>query len=372
MYFEEIKSIEILNPIIANKKVLIWGGGEEGHIVYKKYVPTGVFEVLYFIDSDKQKWHKKIFDNEILAPEEIKNFDRETPVVIATQNKRYFEDIVFKLHDLGFKNIISTRKDIALPYFFDTNLSRRHLIEARDNINLFYGMLHDDISRHVLEDIIFYRLTNELKYIRHAADICKDYPQYFPEKSIFSAQVDEVFIDGGCCDASTIGEFEKWCGKKYKKVYAFEPSKILANVCRENIKYKSYNAEVINKGLYSKTGEMSFAGGYSIGTGHLSENGDSVVDVVALDEFLIEEAITFIKMDIEGSEIEALHGCVETIRRNHPKLAICIYHKFSDLWEIPIWLHDNFPDYKFYLRQHSSSHAETVLYARWDEKINII
>jgi hypothetical protein len=71
----------------------------------------------------------------------------------------------------------------------------------------------------------------------------------------------------------------------------------------------------------------------------------------------------FIKMDIEGSELEALYGAANTISKNLPRLAISIYHKFEDIVDILSYVHELAPTYRFYIRQCSYIDGETVLYA---------
>lgn len=68
-------------------------------------------------------------------------------------------------------------------------------------------------------------------------------------------------------------------------------------------------------------------------------------------------------MDIEGSEMDALIGAEQTIRRNHPKLTICIYHSDEDMIRIIEWIHHIDPKYRLYVRHHSRSAVETVVYA---------
>lgn len=83
---------------------------------------------------------------------------------------------------------------------------------------------------------------------------------------------------------------------------------------------------------------------------------------VPLDE-IVEDRITFIKMDIEGAEHNALLGAEKTIKKYHPKLAICVYHSIEDYIILPLMLKQFNPNYKFYFRQHSATSSESVIYA---------
>lgn len=76
-----------------------------------------------------------------------------------------------------------------------------------------------------------------------------------------------------------------------------------------------------------------------------------------------DRKVSFVKMDIEGSELNALRGMAETISRYRPALAICIYHKFEDLWEIPLFIHQLVPQYQLYIRNYTTYLDEIVLYA---------
>lgn len=184
---------------------------------------------------------------------------------------------------------------------------------------------------------------------------------------------DEIFIDGGCFDAGTIAQFQQWNGGLYSRVFAFEPAEVLFKECKGIVKANGYRADIINAGLYSFSGKVSFNSNID-GNARIDENGIDSIQVTSLDEFLEKhgERVTFIKMDIEGSEMEALKGCVQTINRDHPKLAICIYHRMEDLWEIPFWIIKNFPQYRIYVGHHAPTHCETVLYARWEERDTLI
>lgn len=84
-----------------------------------------------------------------------------------------------------------------------------------------------------------------------------------------------------------------------------------------------------------------------------------------LDNILKDKAVTFIKMDIEGSELPSLKSAEKVISANFPRLAICIYHSDADMLEIPEYIMEKYPSYSLYVRQYAAGlhESETVLYA---------
>jgi len=173
----------------------------------------------------------------------------------------------------------------------------------------------------------------------------------------------EVYIDVGCMDGETLVQFKEWCAGKYKKLYALEPDATNCNDAKNTILKKSIQRVIlINKGAWKCNDILSFSATAN-GSSNLNESGLIKVDVVALDDIVGEEMVTYIKMDIEGAELNALMGAQHVISKNKPRLAICIYHKPEDILEIPLYLLQIVPSYKFYLRHHSQFYTETVLYA---------
>jgi hypothetical protein len=68
-------------------------------------------------------------------------------------------------------------------------------------------------------------------------------------------------------------------------------------------------------------------------------------------------------MDVEGAELEALAGASELLRRHHPVLAICTYHRSVHLWQIPNLIRSITPDYQIFLRRYGEECWEGVCYA---------
>jgi len=73
--------------------------------------------------------------------------------------------------------------------------------------------------------------------------------------------------------------------------------------------------------------------------------------------------VDFIKLDIEGFEKKALQGAAMLIKRCRPVLALSLYHKPADLWELPTLLFDLCANYNYYVRQHGCNSFECILYA---------
>ncbi len=82
-----------------------------------------------------------------------------------------------------------------------------------------------------------------------------------------------------------------------------------------------------------------------------------------IDNVCWQEKVSFIKLDIEGCEQDALLGAAGIIKRDRSRLMIYIYHKPEDLYEIPFLIKELVPKYRLYIRYHSDTLAEMVLYA---------
>lgn len=186
---------------------------------------------------------------------------------------------------------------------------------------------------------------------------------YFPQ-DIVQLQ-DEVFIDAGCYRLETSLELKKRC-LNVEKIYAFEPDPENYKYCLERKEQACLReAEIFPFGTWSFRDTLYFDAKGSSSCIVDSETSLSV-NVVSIDEIVYSEEspkVTFIKMDIEGAELESLKGAQKVIQRDKPKLAICIYHKPEDMVKIPLYIKELVPEYKLYIRHHSNFIFGTVLYA---------
>jgi FkbM family methyltransferase len=118
----------------------------------------------------------------------------------------------------------------------------------------------------------------------------------------------------------------------------------------------------LNVAVGAKRGKLRFQAGGGEGA-KLATDGNVVVECVPIDDLATEAAPTFIKMDIEGAELDALEGARRSIEMHRPILSICVYHKQNDLWRIPLFIHTLVEDYRLFLRPHDVDGWQLVCYA---------
>lgn len=183
--------------------------------------------------------------------------------------------------------------------------------------------------------------------------------QYF---DVFTPLEDEVFVDAGSYNGDTIREFLKWNGGKYRKIYAFEPNVDLYNEVKKYVDdEKVINTTLLQMATWSKMEELSFINDAS--ASRVERIGATKVKGIDIDSVVGDEKVTYIKMDVEGSELHALMGAKRIICRDKPRLAISVYHKVEDIFELADYILSLNSEYKFLLRQYNTNFWETVLYA---------
>lgn len=193
--------------------------------------------------------------------------------------------------------------------------------------------------------------------------------QYF---DVFAPEERETFVDAGGFDGSTVVDFYAWLGEgRYGKCFCMEPvSEMYNRITERSRKEEWQNVTVCNCAVWDKEEPVFLTkdqkeDGVIWGGSCVGDMGDSEVCGKTIDKICGGggEPVTFIKMDVEGSELKALKGAKNTIMQQKPKLAISIYHKPMDVFEIPDYILSLVPEYKMYIRHYASDFTETVLYA---------
>ena len=185
--------------------------------------------------------------------------------------------------------------------------------------------------------------------------------------SFFDYRENEIFVDCGCFDGETAKLFIETIQKRPRasvsKIFAYEPNEGQFAVCENNLADIPF-VNVKKHAVWNKKETLRFCANPRLAEGaRISNAGDVTINAVALDDDLAGERVTFIKMDVEGAELNALKGAENLIRANKPKLAICVYHKPEDILEIPEFVINLNLGYRLYLRHQSLWDHDTILYA---------
>lgn len=239
--------------------------------------------------------------------------------------------------------------------------SRKFFQENQKRIHAVMEIMADDLSRDIYLAVWNYKMfrTPILKKFYNEKN------QYLVD-GILELEENEVFIDGGGYVGDTIEKLYSYAEKRkirIKKIITFEPEK--SNFMYiQKMKKKYPEIVLIKKGLSWKEGNLFFdEKGVCAKIVDKIQDATTKIPVINIDAVNECRDATYIKMDIEGAEINALKGAENTILKNHPKLAICIYHKDTDMIQIIEYIHQLVPEYKIYVRHHSRCQNETVCYA---------
>lgn len=195
--------------------------------------------------------------------------------------------------------------------------------------------------------------------------------QYFDFPSLYRRGT--AFVDAGCFDCSTDYTFSEWCDVEYSRIFAFEPDPENYRICLERTK-SIPRITLFQAGLAERPGVGEFCSKGSGASGLCTSGAENTqagqttsVQITTIDESVGSETVGMIKMDIEGAEFAALRGAKNTIQRDKPLLATCVYHRPGDTLAFMDYLEKLVPEYRFWLRQYTGPAAyETVLYASVD------
>ncbi len=226
--------------------------------------------------------------------------------------------------------------------------------EHRRELEAAYKLLADEQSRRVYENVIRYKLSGRLEYLR----ACES-----PEQEMYdllNIGPEEIYVDLGAYNGDTIVKFLNETGMHFRKIYAMEPDhKNYIKLKRRLYMIGSGLLEAYNAGAWDSETVLRF----SLRAGRSSKVDEDParaanparyreVSMMSVDHMLQGGAATFIKYDVEGSEEKAIAGSAQTISSFRPKLSVALYHRNEDMFAIPLQIAAINKKYRFFLRHH--------------------
>lgn len=358
----ESKKVEIQQRVQGRGDVVLFGAGYLGRQARREIGRLG-YELLAFVDNNQGLWGTEVDGLPVLSPAQASAGGRSKDAlwVITVYTNA---DVIEQCRSLGVQAVTCAELSWVYPEQSLACLTfgqPAELLESEADIRRAASLWHDKASVSEYQAQVTWRLS--LAYAALGAS-CSPREIYFPEDLVRPID-NEVFVDCGAFSGDTIADFIAKRAGHFAEIIAVEPDGMNSAALRDRVKEWERNGigpvvvEQVAAGSSRATLPFQTTGtaGSAVGS------GTEMVQVVPLDEILQGRLPTYIKFDVEGAEKDALLGGATTIRENMPVLAVCLYHKPQDLWELPLLIQSIQPGYRMFLRRYSDECWETVCYA---------
>ncbi len=324
-------------------RLILFGAGAAGRYCLK-YLRSKGIEPVAFADNNADKWGTSIYGIPVMSPYSVNEPDAEW--VATAISRPAATEIRAQMRSIGVK---------TKPLY--ECLEVFHGLPSGSAYDSVSELCCDIASVEEFRDQYRFRSNPDYDAQRDPSD-CRDI--YFPE---FIEHCDgEHFVDCGASYGDTVQAFmARW--PEYRQITAFEPD-------QDNYdRLEELRGKVVThrRAVGDFDGWINFTsnGDYS---SHIARDGRDSVRISRLDAMNLDHP-TYIKMDIEGAELEALWGARHLIKKHSPVLAICAYHTSDHLWQIPLLIHAIQPDYRLFFRRYAEGAWEIIWYAVPSERV---
>ncbi|MSN25199.1 MAG: FkbM family methyltransferase [Geobacter sp.] len=359
-----------LDQIHPGARVCLYGIGEGClHFLHTLQTHRQDVEIVCLIDDS----HKEVTTSiPIVSSAELSSFDFDLVLVTSA----YWVDIskkIVTLENFEFKVVESSL--LYKHMIFDDD----ELCIREEQFSQTSALLTGNSQKSLYALIVASRKKNPeyqqvLYDFFHAnrKTMGREYLEYIHPEAF------STIIEGGVFDGSDTGEFIKLLAED-GTIYGFDPNLTSLNDdpgFRQNPKVRLYPVA-----LWNSRATLNFFSNASNRPGaRILADGETVAEMrvisaISIDEFIEEQSIDkvdFIKLDVEGAELEVLRGAVATLKNHRPQMAICIYHAKEHLFQIPLYLDSILENYHYHIGHYSPTFWDTVWYAVPDEIVGCI
>lgn len=326
----------------TEKPIVMYGMGNGADRLLAIFEGIGV-EVREFFASDAfvrgHSFHGKRVKKLAEIQEEYADF--VIVVAFAVQDRPTMEAIC-RLHEQY--ELYAPDLPVAGETLFDREFFRAHM----DELQQTYDALADDRSREVFLDLLRYKLTGKIDPLMKTED-----DRETVLRELLPPNHNESFVDLGAYNGDTVSEFLAACGGEFDAIYALEPDgknfKKMGKRLDEMGLGSDERIHLHNAAAWSEPTTLHFAA--KAGRNSTVTAAGREVSAESVDHVLSGATASYMKLDVEGSEKEALNGAAETIRRHHPKILLSAYHRSEDLFALPTQINSIAEGYCFYLRR---------------------
>ena len=344
-------------------KFAIYGAGNFGMRMLASLKQQFNVTPIAFLDQKAYKGRYYVDKIPVFTPEELFALEGDIPIGVAVQSyytQREANDIDERLRLVGFNNVMNI-------WTTNTNLNEFHYMPTinREKTVKVIDLLSDEMSKEQYYSYIYSRMW-KAQFFAQIFPITTSYC----ETSLFQLGDNDYVLDCGAYNGYTaMNMLHNYPMLKY--ITMFEPDastyKKLAVLVQET---NRTGINAIQAAVTNVTGCTNFL---NEGTeaSRIDESSEEMVKCYRIDDLEYQRSPSFIKMDIEGAELSALHGARKTIVKYRPILAVSCYHKAIDIYEIPLFVNTICPDYRLFFRKYGSrdNSVDFVLYAIPPERV---
>lgn len=358
-----------LGPRKIDKPIVLYGAGSLGRLAkdffnYLGLPVCGVVDIYADHQNTDSFWKKR--NTEVLFPSQITEASKRHKLLICCIATAPLIALRKKLTKEGWTDVVFFY-DVAQGFVDRHPLNNGWFMKELDqsdqqNVRLVFGRWNDEASRaHYLQFLAWRRMRVEL--LSDKFPVQGDNRYFIPEVvSLF--RDDEVFVDCGAHLGSVVSTFLEYTNDKYTHLYAIEPDQNNFKKMTETLSGIG-NLSMIEVALANENKLMSFSEGFDFAS-KLTTQGNALVEARKLDSLNLSP--TFIKMHLEGGELDALKGGLQTIQQCRPILAVTVYHNDDGVTLTPLYLMENLQNYRFLFRNHSWAGTGAVIYAIPNER----
>ena len=280
-------------------------------------------------------------------------------VICGFTNEKRAEKLIMSLPE-GIEGVY-----MYYPYSMNMQnafLTYEYYMCHKSEFEEIYSLMADDMSKKTMETFINGCVSgdcSELNKLRIDG-------QYFNE--LTKGWGSKYFVDCGAYIGDTIESVVDFYTDTITKIVSFEPDEDNCTLLNNKVREKGIDTdkiELIKKGTWSRRDKLFFSSSDS--SSSITNDGDISIQVDSIDNVIDALGIEpdYIKLDVEGSELESLIGAEKCIKKNKPLIAVCVYHKPEDIFELTnkIREYDSERAYSYYMRYHGPDLRELVLYA---------
>ena len=353
--------------------LVLYGAGNLGQMAREFLAEVGRdFDFVIDRNADVLSEHPLWRDRPVYAPDAVPSYLKQSHLVLVTVVTAPYVPLEAMLDDLGFAHI-------APFYDFAENFRAVHSLsngwhapplpeaDRQQTANVLSGFADDASRAHHLQFLAWRQLRQEWLF---DGTVVANHNRFFIPEVLDALASDPVFVDGGAHHGS-VSLAVDGLRPDWRQIVAVEPDTDNRAVLEKTFHDHWPDGDrtrIIGDALGSAPGEARFHSGLGYAS-QISPIGQNTVTLTTLDALDIQP--TFVKLHLEGGELDALRGSLETFRRARPIIAATVYHNADGIWKTPLWLMESLRDYRILFRTHSWCGTGAVVYAIPDEITNM-